>query len=60
MGKRIIPRRRGRGHRYKAPDNRFKGEARHPRSKSSSGKVVELLHDPGTVSYTHLTLPTKA
>ena len=47
MGKRIIPRRRGRGHRYKAPDNRFKGEARHPRSKSSSGKVVELLHDPG-------------
>ena len=47
MGKRIIPRRRGRGHRFKAPDNRFKGEARHPRSKSSSGKVLELMHDPG-------------
>ena len=47
MGKRIIPRRRGRGRRYKAADNRFKGDARHPRSKSSSGKVVELLHDPG-------------
>jgi len=47
MGKRIIPRRRGRGHRYKAADNRFKGEARHPRSKSSSGKVLELMHDPG-------------
>jgi len=47
MGKRIIPRRRGRGRRYKAADNRFKGEARHPRSKSSSGKVVELMHDPG-------------
>ena len=47
MGKRIIPRRRGRGHRYKAPDNRFKGKARHPRTKSSSGKVVELMHDPG-------------
>ncbi len=47
MGKRIIPRRRGRGHRYKASDNRFKGEARHPRAKSSIGKVVELMHDPG-------------
>ena len=47
MGKRIIPRRRGRGHKYRAPDNRFKGEARHPRAKSSSGKVVELMHDPG-------------
>ena len=47
MGKRIIPRRRGRGHRYKAADNRFKGEARHPRKKSSTGKVVELMHDPG-------------
>ena len=47
MGKRIIPRRRGRGRRYKAADNRFKGEARHPRNKSSSGKVVELMHDPG-------------
>ena len=47
MGKRIIPRRRGRGRRYKAADNRFKGDARHPRSKSSSGKVVELMHDPG-------------
>ena len=47
MGKRIIPRRRGRGHRWKAPDNRFKGDARHPRSKSSNGKVTELLHDPG-------------
>ncbi|PBO81458.1 MAG: 50S ribosomal protein L2 [Methanobacteriota archaeon] len=47
MGKRIIPRRRGRGHRWKAPDNRFKGDARHPRSKSSNGKVIELLHDPG-------------
>ena len=47
MGKRIIPRRRGRGRRYKAADNRFKGDARHPRSKSSKGKVVELMHDPG-------------
>ena len=47
MGKRIIPRRRGRGHRYKAADNRFKGQARHPRNKSSAGKVVELMHDPG-------------
>ena len=47
MGKRIIPRRRGRGHRYKASDNRFKGEARHPRAKSSTGKVTELMHDPG-------------
>ena len=47
MGKRIIPRRRGRGHRYKAADNRFKGQARHPRAKSSSGKVVQLMHDPG-------------
>ena len=27
MGKRIIPRRRGRGRRYKAADNRFKGDA---------------------------------
>ena len=43
MGKRIIPRRRGRGRRYKAADNRFKGDARHPRSKSSNGKVVELF-----------------
>ena len=41
MGKRIIPRRRGRGHRYKAPDNRFKGEARHPRAKYSTGKSTE-------------------
>ena len=47
MGKRIIPRRRGRGHRYKAMDNRFKGNARHPRAKSSTGKVAELVHDPG-------------
>ena len=47
MGKRIIPRRRGRGHRYKASDSRFKGDARHPRSKSSSGKIIELVHDPG-------------
>ena len=47
MGKRIIPRRRGRGRRYKAADNRFKGEARHPRNKSSSGKVVELMQNPG-------------
>ena len=47
MGKRIIPRRRGRGRRYKAADNRFKGDARHPRSKTSTGKVVQLMHDPG-------------
>ena len=47
MGKRIIPRRRGRGHRYKASDRRFKGDARHPRAKASTGKVVELMHDPG-------------
>ena len=47
MGKRIIPRRRGRGHRYKAMDNRFKGNARHPRAKSSTGKVAELVYDPG-------------
>ena len=47
MGKRIIPRRRGRGHRWKAPDNRFKRDARHTRSKSANRKVIELLHDPG-------------
>ena len=47
MGKRIMNRRRGRGFRYRATDNRFKGKVRHPRAKSSSGVVQKLLHDPG-------------
>jgi len=47
MGKRIIPRRRGRGHRYRAADHRFRGRVRHPQSRASQGEVERLLHDPG-------------
>ncbi len=47
MGKRLISQRRGKGSVYKAPSHRYKSNAKYPNSKSLSGKVLDLVHDPG-------------
>jgi large subunit ribosomal protein L2 len=51
VGKRIIPRRRGRGSpRYRSPSHRFRGDIRYQRLDYTGrriGQVVELVDDPG-------------
>lgn len=48
MGKRIIPRARGKGGpRYVAPSHRYFGEVSYPPFGNFSGKVVDIVHDPG-------------
>lgn len=50
MGKRILPRRRGRGSpRFVAPSHRFKGTVTYPHMDYSSiigGQVIKILNDP--------------
>jgi large subunit ribosomal protein L2 len=48
MGKRIIPRARGRGGpRYRAPSHRYVGKVGYFPFTNLTGKVVDILHDPG-------------
>jgi len=47
MGKRLISQRRGKGSIHKAPSHRYKSDAKYPRSSPLSGKVMDLVHDPG-------------
>lgn len=48
MGKRIIPRRRGRGgSTYRSPGHRHPGEVRYPRISHGKGRVVNVVHAPG-------------
>jgi large subunit ribosomal protein L2 len=51
MGKRIITQRRGRGFgRYRSPRHLRLTDARHPRVDRGSGRIVELLHEPGRIA----------
>jgi len=48
MGKRIIPRRRGRGtSTYRSPSHRHKGVPGHPKKVSGEGVVIDIFHAPG-------------
>ena len=48
MGKRIIARARGKGGpRYRAPSHRYLGKVEFHPSFKISGKVIDILHDPG-------------
>ncbi len=48
MGKRIIARARGKGSpTYRAPSHRYLGRVQYHPSYEISGKVVDILHDPG-------------
>jgi large subunit ribosomal protein L2 len=48
MGKRIIPRARGKGGpRYKAPSHRYRGRVEYMPVTGMTGKVEDILHDPG-------------
>lgn len=48
MGKRIIARARGKGGpRYRAPSHRYLGKVKYAAGMSASGKVVDIVHDPG-------------
>lgn len=48
MGKRIIPRARGKGsQRYRAPSHRYLGKVEYFPFNNITGKVVDILHDPG-------------
>ncbi len=48
MGKRIIPRARGKGGpRYVAPSHRYLGKVEYFPFGSIAGKVIDILHDPG-------------
>jgi large subunit ribosomal protein L2 len=48
MGKRIIPRARGKGGpRYRAPSHRYFGRVEYFPFGNITGKVVDILHDPG-------------
>lgn len=48
MGKRIIPRARGKGGpRYRAPSHRYFGKVEYLARAGISGKVVDIVHDPG-------------
>jgi large subunit ribosomal protein L2 len=48
MGKRIIPRARGKGGpRYRAPSHRYLGRVEYFPFGNVTGKVVDILHDPG-------------
>ena len=48
MGKRIIPRARGKGGpRYRSPSHRYLGRVEYFPFGNFTGKVVDILHDPG-------------
>ncbi|MEW5761054.1 MAG: 50S ribosomal protein L2 [Candidatus Thermoplasmatota archaeon] len=47
MGKRVISRRRGRGGIYSSPSHRHRGNISYPRLNSGTGKIIDILHDPG-------------
>jgi large subunit ribosomal protein L2 len=48
MGKRIIPRRRGRGtSTYRSPSHRHKGVPRYPKGVKGQGVVKDIFHAPG-------------
>ncbi|MEM5802142.1 MAG: 50S ribosomal protein L2 [Candidatus Aenigmatarchaeota archaeon] len=48
MGKRIIPRARGKGGpRYKAPSHRYLGKVEYFPFSNITGKIVDILNDPG-------------
>jgi large subunit ribosomal protein L2 len=48
MGKRIIPRARGKGGpRYRSPSHRYLGRVEYFPFGNVTGKVVDILHDPG-------------
>jgi len=48
VGKRIIPRRRGRGtSTYRSPSHRHKGVPSHPKNVKGEGVVTDIFHAPG-------------
>ncbi|MCI0497287.1 MAG: 50S ribosomal protein L2 [Thermoplasmata archaeon] len=48
MGKRLRTQRRGRGgHVYRTPSHRFRAMISYPQVRTASGRVMELVHDPG-------------
>jgi large subunit ribosomal protein L2 len=47
MGKRLPSQRRGKGSVYRAPSHRYKSSAKYPNFEHLSGRVVDLVHDPG-------------
>ena len=48
MGKRLIQQRRGRVRgRYNVPSHRFKGNIRYINTEVQSGKIIDIVHDPG-------------
>lgn len=48
MGKRIIPRARGKGGpRYRSPSHRYLGKVEYFPFGSAMGRVVDIMHDPG-------------
>ena len=50
MGKRIIPRRRGRGgSHYRSPSHRHLGAVSYPRTEGE-GVVLDIMHSPGHTS----------
>lgn len=51
MGKRLITQRRGRGFgRYRSPSHLRFTDAKHPRTRTGSGKIVELVHEAGRIA----------
>ena len=60
MGNRTRSQRKGSSPRYRVSSHRFPGANRLPSVKEEVVEVVDLVHSPIPVSYTHLTLPTKA
>jgi large subunit ribosomal protein L2 len=51
MGKRLITQRRGRGFgRYKSPSHLRFTDARHPKTASGSGTIVDLVHEAGRIA----------
>lgn len=48
MGKRIIPRARGKGGpRYRAPSHRWRGKVQYLKDEVMKGKVKDIINDPG-------------
>ena len=48
MGKRLRSQRRGHGSRsYRAPSHRYRARVVYPQVRTATGRVVDLVHDPG-------------
>ncbi len=47
MGKRLRSQRRGKGSIWQSPSHRHAGAIRYPQVRELSGRVVDLIHDPG-------------